>query len=395
MKSNRAFASFAVLSLAVGAAACGSDDDSSTADEESPAAVEPDEDGGAATSDPPAEDEPTDEAAAPEECQVSVLIGGGADSIRSWPHMVAETVGFYAEEGVVVNRLPDITLPKTVFVDEGNADLAAASGIEIMEAVGQGAELVAIYNYWNEAVEGIYTLVDGGATSLEELSESGATLGLVTERDMPTVDVSFKETGLDRDSVETVIVGEEIALMAESLENGRVDAVVGAISDLIGMRTAGLELQDVAPPELKEGPASVFHVSNGQWDDPERRDCFARFTRAWAKGTYAGDHNPDATKAISKATNPAEWEDPSFPEIYFELNSSAFRPLDPDGNYGVMYEDAWNVALQQMADAGLLDDPDSIDPSTIIDDSIIEATNDFDRDEAAATIDEWWAANGG
>jgi len=302
------------------------------------------------------------------------------ESIIFWPLLVSNELGYFADEGIEVNLLPGGDLPETAFVENGEADIASAGGPEVLQAIDAGADLVVVYDYWNIAAEGLVTLADGPG-SVSELV--GGTIGLVTDSDLATVAISFDELGLDPSSVDTVILGESPAILAESLESGDVDAVAGAIIDFIGMQAAGIELVDIAPDSFKASPTASFIITPDTLDN--NADCIEGFLRAWAKGTYAGMHNGETTQAIGRAAVPEEWEDESVGVASYEVSVAPQEPVDGE-TFGVVQTGIWQSVADQLIAAGELDAAE-IDVTDFIDERLVDAANDWDRGEVEADID--------
>jgi NitT/TauT family transport system substrate-binding protein len=361
--------------LAAGAlalAACGgSDSDSGTS--------------GSATPTSTSDSSPTGEPAA--ECGTINFLQPLPESIIFWPLITSRALGYFADEGIEVNLLPGGELPETAFVENGEADIASAGGPEVMQAIDAGADLKVVYDYWNVAAEGLVTLADGPSTPAEV-----KTVGLVTDSDAATVEIIWASLGLDPASVNTITLGESPAILAESLENGSVDAVAGAISDFIGIQAAGVQLKDIAPAEFRASPSASFIVTPDSIAN--NGACIQGFLRAWAKGTYAGLVNPEATQAMGRAAVPEEWLDEATGIASYEQSVVYQEPVDPGGLFGVVQKAVWQAQADDLIAIGELD-VESLDVNTFIDEQYIPGANDWDRAEVEADTKEWAAANNG
>lgn len=320
-----------------------------------------------------------DESATPD-CGTIDFLQPIPESIIFWPLLVSNELGYFADEGIEVNLLPGGDLPETAFVDNGTADIASAGGPEVLQAMDAGADLVVVYDYWNIAAEGLVTLADSGL-SVQDLV--GGTIGLVTDSDLATVTIIFDELGLDPSSVDTVVLGESPAILAESLESGDVHAIAGAIMDFIGMGAAGIDLVDISPEGFKASPTASFIVTPETLDN--NSDCIEGFLRAWAKGTYAGIHNGENTKAIGRAAVPEEWEDAAVGAASYH-ESVAYQEAVNGKDYGVVQTGVWQAVADQLIAAGELDAAE-IDVNDFIDQSLVDAANSWDRGKVQADID--------
>lgn len=308
------------------------------------------------------------------------------ESILFWPLITSTALGYFEDEGLEVVLLPGGGLPETAFVENGEADIATAGGPEVMQALDAGADLKVLYDYWNVAAEGIVTL-GSGTDSIADVK----TIGLVSDSDAATIEIVWAQAGLDPSSVTTITLGESPAVLAESLENGTVDAVAGAILDFIGIQAAGVDLKEITPSEFKSSPSASFIVtpetisSNGE--------CTGKFLRAWAKGTYAGLVNAEATQAMGKAAVPEEWIDEATGIASYDQAVPANTPVGGvDAQFGVVQKEVWQAQADSLIAIGELDF-ESLDVSSFIDEQFIDVATDWDRAQVKADIDAWAAAN--
>jgi NitT/TauT family transport system substrate-binding protein len=366
--SIRFAALFAAGALAL--AACGGSDSDS---------------GSTATADPTSTSDasPTGDPAV--ECGTINFLQPLPESIIFWPLITSRALGYFADEGIDVNLLPGGELPETAFVENGDADIASAGGPEVMQAIDAGANLIVVYDYWNVAAEGLVTLEDGPNNPADV-----QTVGLVTDSDAATVEIIWASLGLDPDSVTTITVGESPAIQAEALLNGTVDAVAGAISDFIGIQASGVAIKDIAPPEFRASPSASFIVTPETIAD--NGPCVEGFLRAWAKGTYAGLVNAEATQAMGRAAVPEEWVDEATGIASYEQSIVYQEPVDPAGIFGVVQKAVWQAQADELIAIGELDVA-SLDVSTFIDEQFIPGANDWDRAQVEADTKEWAAAN--
>jgi len=319
------------------------------------------------------------------ECGTINLLQPIPESILFWPLITANALGYFADEGLEVNLLPGGDLPETAFVENGTADIATAGGPEVMQAIDAGSDLKVVYDYWNVAAEGLVALADG-----PDSANDVKTVGLVSDSDAATVTIIWSSLGLDPNSVNTITLGDSPAVLAESLENGTVDAVAGAILDFIGMQAAGLAIKDIAPQEFKASPSASFIVTPQTLE--ENGECIERFLRAWAKGTYAGLANGPATQAMGKAAVPEEWIEESVGVASYDQAVAPNSPAESDGSFGVVQKDVWQSQADELISIGELD-VESLDVNSFIDEQFIDGANDWDRAQVEADAQAWADAN--
>jgi len=378
-KTSMRLAAVVAAGALVLAACGGSDDDATSADAggSSDTATEEADSGDADSGDA--------EEAAVEECGTIDLLQPIPESILFWPLITSNALGYFEDEGLEVNLLPGGDLPETAFVENGDADIATAGGPEVMQAIDAGADLEVVYDYWNVAAEGLVTLADGPDNPADV-----QTVGLVSDSDAATVTIIWNALGLDPDSVNTITLGDSPAVLAESLENGSVDAVAGAILDFIGIQAAGLSIKDISPSEFKASPSASFIVTPDTIAN--NGECIERFLRAWAKGTYAGLVNGPATQAMGKEAVPEEWIEESVGVASYDQSVAPNSPAESDGTFGVVQKDVWQAQADELISIGELD-LESLDVNSFIDEQFIGGANDWDRAQVEADIQAWADAN--
>lgn len=300
-----------------------------------------------------------------------------------WPFTVAEELGYFEAEGLAVDVVAGGDLPETALVDNNRVETASAGGPEVIQAVEEGLDVIVTYQVFQDAVEGIYTLVDGGPATFEDLE--GGTVGLASDSDLATLEVGLEEAGLGEGAVSTAVVGDSPAVIAESLEAGDIDAIAGSVVELIGIEASGVELQNIAPDSFRAIPSTAFITSSSVLEDVP--GCIEGFHRALTKAIHAGLHNPDAGKKMSRESSPEEWTDEALGEAIYDTLAESFAPRVQEDVYGGIDTAAWERLIDREVASGNLDE--AVDVASFLDDSLVEYGNDFDRDEAESDIDRW------
>lgn len=312
-------------------------------------------------------------------------------SIAFYPLFVGERLGYFEEEGVRVNLLPSGDIPATVAVPAGNADIGATTPANIVVGASGGEDFVLVYEYYQKNV---FSIVVPEGSDVQEVADlEGRNIGITSEAagDAALTRAALTQAGLDPESDATItVVGDGGPTVANALQDGSIDAFSGAINDIVALRTAGVEVRNITPENLDILPASSMIVQPSQAD--EMGDALQGFLRAWAKGTYAGMHNPDAVLAMAEEEVPEETGDPEFAQIFLEQAIDLQTPVEGTDSFGALRPDAWSAVMDQLIEGGELEE--SFDPGTFLDDRFIEGANDWDRAEVEQEIDDWFAENG-
>ena len=307
-------------------------------------------------------------------------------STNFFPLVVGEELGYFADEGVEVNLLPsDTSIPYVAFIQNGQADLAMLDPFETVNARLAGADINTVFEVMQNAPEGIAVPAASDVQSVADLV--GTTVGLVSDRDRSFLQSALATTGHSIDEVETVVLGESGPTLAAAMRDGTVSALAGAAPDWISLIANGIETRLITPEELLASPANTFAMNAA--DIEAKRDAVTGFLRAWCKGMHAVTVNRDAVAAILKKNVPEEWEMESAGELFLDM--SIGMNVSVTDQCGAPQPDVWTAIQPQMKAAGGIEE--IVPVEEFLNDSLIEAVNDFDRDQVAADINAWAAEN--
>jgi NitT/TauT family transport system substrate-binding protein len=235
------------------------------------------------------------------------------------------------------------------------------------------------------APEGIAVLAGGDFTSMSDLV--GTTVGLVSDRDRAFLQAAMDVAGHSIDDVDTVILGESGPTLAAAIRDGNVSAISGSVFDWAALVANGIEIDTITPEELLASPANTLAMNADMID--ERREAMEGFFRAWSKGMYVGDVNPEAVEQMLRQAVPEEWEVEAAGMGLFQgvlpMNISTTERL------GDLQSDVWESVQPRMVSSGAI--AEAVDVSTFLNDTYIEAANDFDRAAVEADAAAWLEAN--
>ena len=303
-----------------------------------------------------------------------------------FPLVVGESLGYFEEEGISVNLLPsDTSIPYVAFILNGQADLAMLDPNETINAINAGANINTVYEVMQNAPEGIAVLAGGEYTSMDDLA--GTTVGLVSDRDRAFLQSALDVAGHSIDDVTTVVLGESGPTLAAAIRDGNVSAISGSVFDWAALVANGIEIDTVTPEELLASPANTLAMNADIVE--EKRDTMEGFFRAWSKGMHVGATNPDAVEAMLRQAVPEEWEVEAAGMGLFQgvlpMNISTTERM------GDLQADVWTNVQPRMLASGAIEA--EVDVSTFLNDTYIEAANDFDKAEVEADAAAWLAAN--
>lgn len=311
------------------------------------------------------------------------------ESLLFYPPLVAEELGFFQQEGVEAEFVTaGEEIPSTALVENGDVDIAMADIDELVISHAKGGTQKVPFSPQHSNTAGTVVPEDSPIQSFEELA--GKTVGLASEEDTAQVEAQLLAAGLSGDDIETVVVGTSGALVKKTFEDGKIDAYVGARSDFTAIEATGTPLRNITPEDVQAidgNPTAVM---------PEtleaKREALVGFFRAWAMGQYVGFEHPDVVEQIVRERVPAEWRNEAVATAALEGSIELMMPDDPE-RIGDVRPEVWETAQDLLASVGIIEE--KVDISNILDDSLIEEINDFDRAEVDAAVEEWQQENGG
>lgn len=303
-----------------------------------------------------------------------------------YPLVVGEALGYFEEEGVEVELLPsDTSIPYVAFVQNGQADLAMLDATETLNAVIAGTNINTVYEVMQNAPESVAVPATSDATSMGDLV--GTTVGLVSDRDRAFLQAALDAEGHSIDDVQTVVLGESGPTLAAAVRDGSVSGLVGSINDWAGLEGAGIEVKLITPEELLASPANTFAMNVDAIE--ERREAVEGFLRAWSKGMYVSVNHPDVVETMLRSAVPEEWENEAAGMSL--LRGVIGMNVSTTERAGDLQTDVWASIQPRLLSSGAIER--EVDPAEFLNDTYIEAANDFDRAEVDAEADAWREAN--
>jgi NitT/TauT family transport system substrate-binding protein len=301
---------------------------------------------------------------------------------------VAEQLGFFADENIEAKLAPAAEeIPSTAFLTNGDADIALSDVDEIVIARSKGGEQIVVFSPQHSNTAGTVVPEDSEIQSFADLA--GKRVGLASEEDTSIFEAQVEDAGLAEGDVETVVVGTSGATIANVLEDGEVDAYVGAVSDFTALQANGVRLRNITPEGVGEIDGNPMAVMPQTLET--EREALVGFLRAWAKAQYVGQVKPEVVEAIVREEVPAEWRNEAVGEAALQTAIDLFEPDDPE-RIGDVRPDVWQTGQDLLASVGIIEEKVPIEEA--LDDQLIEEINDFDRAEVEAAADAWLQENG-
>ena len=294
--------------------------------------------------------------------------------------------GFFKEEGLKV-EFEDAGGSSAAIqqVLAGNADAALPAPSAFLSAVAQGHDLKWIYSYQYANIFTLAASKESGISKIADLKGKKVGVSDLAGGEVPLVRAVLAEAGLGENDVQLVPVGDGSALTVQALQSGQVDAYSSSLFDIASIKAAGIDLVTILPQEAQDFPANGVVVTAEAL--AKNKDKYAGFLRAVAKAVVYAAANDEAAFAEAKKIRPEEFEDAKIATNFWAAAHTLKTPPvalkdSPIGTHYTVGFQAYHDFLRKGSeqDGGLAK---GVDLSKVLDSSLIEAANTFDKAAAS------------
>ncbi|NND49676.1 MAG: ABC transporter substrate-binding protein [Rhizobiales bacterium] len=307
-----------------------------------------------------------------------------ARSMFIWPIHVGEMLGFFEEEGVTLEIISsDANIPYTLFLAGGNADLVMMDSAQTLHAHNAGFDVVSVYEVHRPIPQGIYVKESSPYYSVLDLK--GATVGLGSNRDLPTLQVALAHEQSTIDGIDTVVVGDAGPILNSVFTKDFADAFAGSLTSVVPLAAHGVRVRDVTPKTVKSAPINSYVTLKSRVE--ELRAPLCGFFRAWSKSVFIGSRDIEIIAAMSRHPSgvPEQWENPDYG--YQFLHGIADLVIPKGDGFGNADSQAWQAVLDDMLLINELEI--QYDVEAIVDRSFQSCANEFNRDQVMAKAWAW------
>ena len=175
----------------------------------------------------------------------------------------------------------------------GNGDIAFAGPEGVLQAVDQGADVVAIYNTYPQNAFVLVAKKESGITKVADLK--GKKIGVLSMASGGRYNTTtlLATAGLQESDVELVAVGPAPTAFIE----GQVDAFM-MLTTSVARLAQTVDLVQFPVAEIANLPTDVFVVTRKVYEDPAKLRPIVRTLRAIVKGTQLMIDDPERAAEI-------------------------------------------------------------------------------------------------
>jgi NitT/TauT family transport system substrate-binding protein len=300
--------------------------------------------------------------------------------ITFFPVSVANELGYLKQEGIDLDL--QVANGSSAVVQQlaaGNAEIGVILAPNTLLGFSEGVKYKAFYDFLTKNSFDVKVMETSPIGRPADLK--GKKIGTIdlTRGDLPLLRAELQRAGLNpQRDVQVVALGFNMALHAQALKDGRVDALNISWNNTVGVEAAGIRLKCISCDEEFQLASEATVVSDDLFKQDRR--YIIGFGRAMAKATLFAQTNPDAAIAIMKKVAPQEHTDTAFTKTFFSAALAVMKPRQ-SGKYGLQDIAGWE-RLQNFMAAPVEGQPlglqTRVDVKELVTNELVEEFNAFD-----------------
>ncbi|MCB0209964.1 MAG: ABC transporter substrate-binding protein [Anaerolineae bacterium] len=288
------------------------------------------------------------EPAASTELQKVVLGAGYIPNVQFAPFYVAQSKGFYAEEGLEVEIEYGFENDFIALAAQGEREFALASGDQVILARSQGLPVTYVMKWYQRYPVALMIPSDKGVTELRDLEGKKIGLPGFFGANFIGWKALVQAGGID----ESALTLEDIGFtQAAAVQQGTVDgAMVYIVNEPLQLENEGLAVDVIEVSDYIDLVSNGIIVGDKLM--AENPDLVSKMVRASLRGLNETIENPDEAFAIVREVIPEMTdEDAPLQEKVLEGSIELWRSDQP----GMSTVESWQESLDFMKETGLLE----------------------------------------
>lgn len=318
-------------------------------------------------------------------------------SIAFWPVGVADKLGYFKDEGLDVSvQATDGSSFVVQQIAAGKAPIGNAVTEPALLGYAGNPTFVSFYDFLTGNGFDVWVRDDSPIQGVGDIPK-GSKIAIKDDKggDIPRLNVELQNAGLTPgQDVAYNQFGENAAIGANLVAKRQVAAIEASWNTMVGVELAlqkqGIELRCITCSGENVYAGESMIVTKDFLS--QNKEAVEGLGRALAKATLFGDTNPTAAMALMKQINPEEQTDPAYTKAYFDAAIDIMKPRQPKDQYGWQDPDAYQRNVDLLLDPSIpqgLSSP--VDMNEFLDNSMVDAFNDFDHDAVVTQAKEWKA----
>ena len=288
---------------------------------------------------------------------------------------VAKEKGFFEAEGLDVELVSGKGGSYVVQqVGAGTVNIGITAVSALVTAWDKAIDIRSVYQINVTNLFDLIVTEESGIKSVEELKGKIVGVTDLGGGEVPMVKSILAHAGLTADTDVTLrAIGSEAPSILAAFEKGTIDAYSGGAHDLVSLYGQdNFKSTSLIPEEFKTLPSTGIIV-NGKYLD-SNPEVVTKFARAIAKATDFSINNYDQTFEIMKKVFPEQYMDEKIANMFLTTFIGLSTPIEPEKGYGYIYEDAWQLMVDQFKGDVISND---INIKDYLDSSLLQEINNF------------------
>jgi NitT/TauT family transport system substrate-binding protein len=295
------------------------------------------------------------------DAQTKITVAVPNPSAITWaPMWAAIGEGYFEEEGFEVDvQAVDGSSQVLQAMSAGQAEIGAPGPGPVLAARARGVDVVFIYNLYPKSVVGLLVKEESDYQDPADLTGHVIGVGTADGAEVSFARAILTDAGMAEGTDYTFLPVGDGGTAAVAFLREEVEAYAGAVSDAAILRSRGINLREITPPEylgfFGNGYAALADYMEAN------PDVIEGFGRALVKGMrfIADPANLDTALAHMAAGNPQEGEDKEFAAALLAAVIERTTPTEEyiDHGFGYQPPEHWEAWHQSLLDSDALSAP--------------------------------------
>jgi NitT/TauT family transport system substrate-binding protein len=219
---------------------------------------------------------------------------GTIEVLDDYPYHVAKKFGYFGDIETTLEPGPSDATATVKLVDQNQADVGYPSPGVFSLALAQGIPLVSVFEMGGADVFDFAFRKGEKPASLKDLEGKTVVLGSAGWQSI--ADPMLKAAGVDISKIKYVDAGWPT--WGTAVKSGQGDAALSWEGLRAQWKGQGLDFDYFLGRDFSKFPANSFVIRKADFDDPAKREVYARYLKGWAAGLEFGKENPRAATQI-------------------------------------------------------------------------------------------------
>ncbi len=311
---------------------------------------------------------------------------GSIEVLDDYPYWVAKKFGYFGDIETTLEPGPSDATATVKLVDQNQADVGFPSPGVFSLALAQGMPLVSAFHMGGTDVFDFAFRKGEKPDSLKALE--GKTIVLGSAGWQSIADPMLKAAGVDITKVKYVEGGWPA--WGTVLKEGKGDAALAWEGLRAQWKGQGLDFDYILGREFSKLPANSFVIRKADFDDPAKKELYARYFQGWAAGLEFGKLNPRAATQIVMEQFPslASQMTPDVAvESMMQLGNVFAGRMDERKKWGFHLMDSWQQFFDVGREIGQITGDFKLED--VVKNDLIDAANNFDAAKVKADAESF------